>query len=35
LFAGLGICVALGLATGVFPAFQALRLRTADALRRM
>jgi putative ABC transport system permease protein len=32
---GAGLCVALGLATGIFPAIQALRLRTADALRRM
>jgi putative ABC transport system permease protein len=33
--AGLGISVLLGLATGVFPAVQAMRLRVADALRRM
>jgi putative ABC transport system permease protein len=32
---GAGLCLALGLATGIFPALQALRLRTADALRRM
>jgi len=32
---GIGLCIALGLATGIFPALQALRLRTADALRRM
>jgi putative ABC transport system permease protein len=32
---GAALCVALGLATGIFPALQALRLRTADALRRM
>ena len=32
---GLGICVALGLATGIFPALQAMRLRVAEALRRM
>jgi putative ABC transport system permease protein len=32
---GAGLCVALGLAAGIFPALQALRLRTADALRRM
>jgi putative ABC transport system permease protein len=32
---GAGLCIALGLATGIFPALQALRLRTADALRRM
>jgi putative ABC transport system permease protein len=32
---GAGLCLALGLATGIFPALQALRLRVADALRRM
>ncbi len=32
---GLGISVLLGFATGVFPAVQAMRLRVADALRRM
>ncbi|MGB7768161.1 MAG: FtsX-like permease family protein [Verrucomicrobiia bacterium] len=32
---GLGISVALGLVTGIFPALQAMRLRVADALRRM
>jgi putative ABC transport system permease protein len=32
---GLGISVALGIATGLFPALQAMRLRVADALRRM
>jgi putative ABC transport system permease protein len=32
---GAALCVALGIATGIFPALQALRLRTADALRRM
>ena len=32
---GLAICVALGLLTGIFPALQAMRLRVADALRRM
>ena len=31
----LGGCLALGLVTGVFPALQAMRLRVADALRRM
>jgi putative ABC transport system permease protein len=31
---GLGIVLALGLVTGVFPAWQAMRLRIADALRR-
>jgi putative ABC transport system permease protein len=34
LMIGIGICVALGLATGVFPALAAMRLRVADALRR-
>ena len=34
-FIGFGISVALGLVTGVFPALQAMRLRVADALRRM
>jgi putative ABC transport system permease protein len=32
---GAGLCLALGLATGIFPALQTLRLRVADALRRM
>ena len=32
---GLGISLVLGLVTGVFPALQAMRLRVADALRRM
>ena len=32
---GLGISAALGLVTGIFPAQQAMRLRVADALRRM
>ena len=32
---GLGISVALGLVTGFFPALQAMRLRVADALRRI
>ena len=32
---GLGISVALGVATGIAPALQAMRLRVADALRRM
>jgi putative ABC transport system permease protein len=32
---GVGISVALGLLAGVFPALQAMRLRVADALRRM
>ena len=35
LFIGLGLSVALGLVTGIFPALQAMRLRVADALRRM
>ena len=32
---GVGLALALGLATGIFPALQTLRLRVADALRRM
>ncbi len=32
---GIAICLALGIATGVFPALAAMRLRVADALRRM
>ena len=35
LLLGLVIALVLGLATGVFPAVQAMRLRVADALRRM
>jgi putative ABC transport system permease protein len=35
LLIGLGLSVALGLVTGIFPALQAMRLRVADALRRM
>jgi putative ABC transport system permease protein len=35
LFVGLGISLLLGLATGIFPALQAMRLKVADALRRM
>jgi len=35
LFTGLGFSIALGLITGIFPALQAMRLRVADALRRM
>ena len=35
LFLGLGISLALGLATGFFPALSVMRLRVADALRRM
>jgi putative ABC transport system permease protein len=32
---GAGICLALGVITGLFPALAAMRLRVADALRRM
>ena len=32
---GVVICVALGLITGIFPALAAMRLRVADALRRI
>ncbi len=35
LFIGLGLSLVLGLVTGIFPALQAMRLRVADALRRM
>lgn len=35
LIVGIGIAAGLGLVTGIFPAFQAMRLRVADALRRM
>jgi putative ABC transport system permease protein len=35
LLVGFGISIALGLCTGVFPALQAMRLRVADALRRI
>ena len=35
LLVGLGLSVVLGLVTGIFPALQAMRLRVADALRRM
>jgi putative ABC transport system permease protein len=35
LFIGISLSVALGLVTGIFPALQAMRLRVADALRRM
>ncbi len=35
LLIGFGISVALGVTTGIFPALQAMRLRVADALRRM
>ena len=32
---GVGLAVALGVLAGIFPALQAMRLRVADALRRM
>jgi putative ABC transport system permease protein len=32
---GMAASVALGLVTGVFPAVQAMRLKVADALRRI
>jgi putative ABC transport system permease protein len=35
LLIGLGLSLALGLVTGFFPALQAMRLRVADALRRI
>jgi putative ABC transport system permease protein len=35
LLMGAVLCLALGLATGIFPALQALRLRVSDALRRI
>jgi putative ABC transport system permease protein len=35
LLLGAGLCLALGLVTGIFPAVGAMRLRVADALRRM
>ena len=35
LLLGLGLSLALGLVTGLFPALQAMRLRVADALRRI
>jgi putative ABC transport system permease protein len=35
LLIGLGVCLALGVVTGIFPAVGAMRLRVADALRRM
>src|SRR5581483_401807 len=35
LIVGLEISIALGVITGIFPALQAMRLRVADALRRM
>jgi ABC-type lipoprotein release transport system permease subunit len=35
LWVGLGLSLVLGLATGIFPAVAAMRLRVADALRRI
>ena len=35
LLVGVGLTIALGLLTGIFPALQATRLRVADALRRI
>jgi putative ABC transport system permease protein len=35
LLLGVGVCLALGVLTGLFPAVAAMRLRVADALRRM
>jgi putative ABC transport system permease protein len=35
LLLGVGLCLALGFLTGIFPALQATRLRVADALRKM
>ena len=35
LLVGFGLCVALGLITGIFPALQAMRLKVATALRQM
>ncbi len=35
LFVGAGLSAGLGVVTGLFPALQAMRLRVADALRRM
>ena len=35
LLSGIGISAALGVATGIFPALEAMRLRVVDALRRM
>jgi putative ABC transport system permease protein len=35
LLVGAGLSIALGSATGIVPALQAMRLRVADALRRM
>ena len=35
LLIGIGICLVLGVVTGIIPALQAMRLRVADALRRI
>ena len=35
LLVGVGVSIALGFVTGILPALQAMRLRIADALRRM
>jgi putative ABC transport system permease protein len=35
LLVGVGICLVLGVATGILPALAAMRLRVADSLRRM
>jgi len=35
LMLGVGLCIGLGLLTGIFPALAAMRLRVADSLRRM
>ena len=35
LLLAIAICIGLGLLTGIFPAVMAMRLRVADALRRM
>ena len=35
LLIGVGLCLGLGVLTGIFPALQANRLRVAEALRRM
>ena len=35
LLIGVGLCLGLGILTGIFPAMQANRLRVSDALRRM
>ena len=32
---GLALAIALGLVTGIFPGLQAMRLRVADAVRRL